>query len=436
FGGTSVKTASAMRSAATCVLAHADRHPLVVLSACGGMTNSLLQLARCAGSARTEESTQILDAVVAHHRELCHDLFTSDHRRNEVLLVVDALVEELKEYVHGMFLLCECTEQSLDTVASFGERLSSAIFSAFLSEHSLTSDVLDARSFMKTSADFTRATVDMDATRQAAAERILPCIAAGTVVVTQGFIGSAETGETTTLGRGGSDVSAAILGSVLHAEEIQIWTDVSGVLSADPRVVPEARTLPDVSFSELRDLSFFGAKVLHPDTIKPAMDAHVPVTIRNTFEPGNAGTRAVPDEAECGKGLRAVSARTGCVRLVVRVPVHSSGNDRYALLLDIARRRSCDVVIGTHTDSEVMMVVPEEHGHAFEDVAEMRPADVICVCGPDVRNHPLPLTMVDILTRTAPYSLTMGLTSTSWCAVVDPDTTTGLVRQLHACLSS
>ena len=436
FGGTSVKTASAMRSAAACVVSHLHRRPLVVLSACGGITNSLLRLARCAGSSLTHEKNELLAYIEQHHRTLCLELFTSDVHRRDALESVDGLLLQLREYVDGMLLLCECTDQSLDMVASFGERLSSAIFARYLCEISVPGLVVDARTFMKTSADFTRAAVDMTATRNAATKHLLPAMSADRVIVTQGFLGSTSDNDTTTLGRGGSDVSAAILGAVLAAEEIQIWTDVSGVLTADPRVVPHARTLPDVTFSELRDLSFFGAKVLHADTIKPAIDAGVPVTIRNTFDPDNTGTRAVPDDTTDATLLRAVTARTGCVRIVVKIPVQSSGNEQYERLLAIARKRFCDVIVGTQTDSEVMIVVPAEHAPAFTDLAECRPADVVCVCGPALRVGTNLDPVMSVMSRHNPFAIMPGLTSTSCCAVVEPVTTTELVRRLHDCLTA
>lgn len=435
FGGTSVKTASAMRLAAACVSSNLHRHPLVVVSACGGITNSLLQLARAAGNALSSEVEVLLNSIETHHRDLCEELIHNPELKEHAVTIVRDLIAELREYTSGILVLCECTDESLDKVASFGERLSSAIFSDYLRDVFIDSRVVDAATFMKTSADFTCAVVDLPATRSAAHEHIAPWLDTNCVIVTQGFIGSTSLDQTTTLGRGGSDVSAAILGAVLTAEEIQIWTDVSGVLSADPRLVPQARTLSRVSYSELRDLSFFGAKVLHPDTIKPAIDANIPVSIRNTFESDNPGTTAVHDNTTDKALARCVSVRSQCVCIKARVPVHSNGNEWYQKLLSIARNRSCEILLGTHTDTQVTIVVPAEHEHAFGEIAEGTRVDIICVTGPNLSLSDTFDSILKICTRYRPLCIVAGLTFTSTCAVVQPEYSIELLRELHACIN-
>ena len=436
FGGTSVRTASAMRSASACVQAHLDKHPLVVLSACGGMTNELLALARAAGQADSAGIDRHLHQIREHHRELCLELFVGAELRTTALDHVDSLVNELHAYVQGMAILCECTPQSMDTVASFGERLSSAVFVLHLQECSVPSVPVEATHFMKTSDNYTGAEVNMSRTRECARRDLLPHITNGRVIVTQGFLGLGESGNRTTLGRGGSDVSAAIIGAVLEADEIQIWTDVNGVMSADPRIVPDARTLAEITFSELRDLSWYGAKVVHPDTIKPAIDAGVPVTIRNTFDPDNSGTVAIPDNEALPAHIRAVSVRRACTRVVLRVSVNSSGHECYKRLLDCAAEHSCQVVLGTLTDTEAMIVVPSDHAHAFSSFAECTPADVICVCGPNLRASDILTPVTKVLLEYSPYAVVLGAGSAASCAVVSPEHSTELVRALHDCTQS
>lgn len=435
FGGTSVRTASAMRSASACVRGYLSRQPLVVLSACGGMTNELLALARAAGQADASGIERHMRRIHEHHRELCLELFTEEQVRTTALEFVDSLVNELRAYVHGMAILCECTPQSMDMVASFGERLSSAVFALHLQESSVPGVLVDAAHFMKTTDHFTGAAVHMSSTRECARVVLLPHINNRRVVVTQGFIGLGDSGQRTTLGRGGSDVSAAVIGAVLEAEEIQIWTDVNGVMSADPRIVPEARTLTEITFSELRDLSWYGAKVVHPDTIKPAIDAGVPVTIRNTFDPDNAGTVAIPDSEAIPAHIRAVSVRKACTRVVLRVSVHSSGHECYKRLLDTAAEHSCRVVLGTLTDTEVMIVVPTDQAHAFGSFAECTPVDVVCVCGPNLRASQLLAPVTKLVLEYSPFAVVLGAGATASCAVVPTKQSTELVQELHKYLS-
>ena len=429
FGGTSVKTASAMRSAAACVLAYRSRHPVVVLSACGGITNRLLDACRSAGNARADEVDVIVADISAHHCNLVEELFEGNTTaiRTDVLRLID----ELREYLHGMVLLCECTDQSMDTVASFGERLSSLIFSALLAQSQIHNVCVDARSLLVTDSTFTSAVVDLKLSSENLLDSLLPVLRNHECVVTQGFIASDSQQRTTTLGRGGSDVSAAIIGALLHAEEIQIWTDVDGVLTSDPRIVNDTRTLSTVTFSELRDLSFFGAKVLHPDTIKPAIDAKVPVTIRNTFHADAPGTTAIDDDATLPSHVRAVSLRSDCISVRSHVAVQSSGKIVYTMLAEIAREAGCDVLLGAHVDSSVLIVVPKSYRHVFENHGVCEDVAVVCVCGPNLRATNHAEVLCSLCSRYDVSFIALGTSNSSHCAVVPVDKASALVRDIH-----
>lgn len=313
FGGTSVQDASALRKVAAIISTHGteDGGLLVVLSATAKTTNALLDLARRAVT-MSDDVRSDAKALIVRHETIVKELIDDAAHRDEALEAVRVLGSGLIRYLDGIAVLNECTDQSLDLVASFGERLSTTLFAVAMRAIGAQAAYVDARTVMRTDGVATRATVDMAETRRLCRGHLSPILQTGKVVVTQGFIGSTADNVTTTLGRGGSDASAAILGAAIHAREIQIWTDVSGVYSADPRIAPDAKPVPSLSFGEIRELALYGAKVLHPDAIKPAIDDGIPVRVLNTFQPNDEGTVITSDRVAHG-ALHAVSGVRNCI---------------------------------------------------------------------------------------------------------------------------
>lgn len=300
FGGTSVADTSALSLVLNIVRKqHAATGGMVcVVSATAGTTNYLLDLARqCivpSASVRT-----LCTPIRTRHEQIVMELVPPSQQQ-QALTSVGEIVGELERYCNGMHVLEECTPESLDAVASFGERLSSTIITHALLGYGVHATEVSATTIIRTDSRFTQARVDMDATREDCGRVLGPLLQAGTLIVTQGFAGADEQGRTTTLGRGGSDASAAIIGAAIGAVRIEIWTDVSGVYSADPRLVPTARPIETLSFGEIRELALFGAKVLHPDTIVPAVQSNIPVLIKNTFDEGAKGTVIVGEANQRG----------------------------------------------------------------------------------------------------------------------------------------
>jgi aspartate kinase len=296
FGGTSVGDPAAMRQAAGLVVAALPQAPLIVLSAMSGATNALFEAARAAERGDAREPGRVQKLLVEKHHLCARELFGGQ--------VPDALghglrdlFDELKVLLRGVSLLHELTPRTMDAVASLGERLSTTLFAAYLAERGVPCAWVDARRVLRTDRRFGCARPSYDAIRALAATQLAPHLGPGRVVVTQGYIGASEEGFTTTLGRGGSDYSAALFGAALGADEVQIWTDVEGILTCDPRVVPDALPIPAVGFAEAAELAAFGAKVLHPATIQPAVEAKVPVTVRSTHKPNGAFTTIATDVA-------------------------------------------------------------------------------------------------------------------------------------------
>lgn len=314
FGGTSVESAEAMEQVISIVKSKLSRKPIVVASAMSKVTDMLLQ---CARLARDDQETQALalihDVLAKRHHEAAEKLVRDSLRQKLLQDAVDKYLDEIKNLVHGLAILGELSPRSLDAIASYGERLSTLMLSVAMQEHGIASELVDARRVIVTDENFTKAVPLIDLSAPKAREIFLPMLKKGSVPVTQGFIGSTRDGTTTTLGRGGSDYSAAIIGALLGAEEIEIWTDVDGILTTDPKMVTDARLLEMVTFQEASELAYFGAKVLHPSTIWPAVEKNIPVHVYNTMRPESPGTHIVARETKQSKagGIKSIAYKKG-----------------------------------------------------------------------------------------------------------------------------
>jgi aspartate kinase len=302
FGGTSVADGPRLRQVETLARQALEDGPMVVLSATSGTTDALFRAASRAEEGRLGEALDLHREIVSRHREIARSLFPGGLPED----LDDALMElsgELELLLRGVALLHELSPRSMDAIASIGERLSTRLFAAFAG-----AAWVDARTVVRTDAAFGAAQPRMDELKALAGERLAPLLGPGRMVVTQGYIGATAQGLTTTLGRGGSDFSAALLGAALGAADIQIWTDVEGVLTCDPRVVPEAQPIAELSFAEAAELAAFGAKVLHPATIQPAVDSGIPVTVRHAGRPQGRFT-TITGEVRTGRPVTALAQR-------------------------------------------------------------------------------------------------------------------------------
>jgi aspartate kinase len=292
FGGTSVESAEAMKRVRKIIHESPGTATCVVLSACSGVTNELLRTGKVALAGNAEEAASVVQTITARHLAILNDLLPAE-KQTEVKAAIDVWAGELLSLVRGVSILGELTNRTLDILGSYGERFSSIIFEAYLRHSGIASALVDARTFMVTNAQFTQAIPDLVATGERLQQTVRPLLDKGLVVVTQGFIGATPGGVTTTIGRGGSDHSAALIGALLDASEIQIWTDVDGILTADPSVIPTARRIRIMSFREASELAYFGARVLHPETILPAIEKNIPVRVLNSRRPSSQGTLIV-----------------------------------------------------------------------------------------------------------------------------------------------
>jgi bifunctional aspartokinase / homoserine dehydrogenase 1 len=308
FGGTSVGDASCISRAAQIIAVGARAGKCVaVVSAMSGVTNRLIEAAKIAQSGNARTALAILDELAAKHESTLAALVKNEAERGKVSLRLQQVLTDGRRFCEGAALLRELSPRTLDTISSLGERLSAPLVAAAVKELGLASESVEASELIITDEFHGGADPLMEETRAKSHARIYPLLEKGIVPVVTGFIGSTVDGELTTLGRGGSDYSATILGAALDAAEVIIWTDVDGVLTADPRLISEARTIPNITYREAAELAFFGAKVLHPKTLKPVVEAAIPVWIRNSFAPEKRGTEITPKGGQNG-GVKALTA--------------------------------------------------------------------------------------------------------------------------------
>jgi len=310
FGGTSVGGAAAMGHVIDAVRSRKRRRPLVVTSAMRGVTDGLGDCADAAHRGDEAGAARQLAELAEHHRAAARELLDDSEARRELESWLEAQFDEMRTLLSGLAILGELTPRSLDALIAYGERLSTRILVAAMDERGLSAQWLDAREVVVTDDRFGQASPLVAESRDRTGP-IRALLDEDEIPVTQGFIGSTLEGTTTTLGRGGSDYSAAFLAQIMGAEEIEIWTDVKGVMTADPGVVPEAHPVPELSYAEAAELAYFGAKVLHPLTVAPAVEADIPLSILNTFEPEAPGTRVVRDAPYNDHAVKAITAIHG-----------------------------------------------------------------------------------------------------------------------------
>ena len=372
FGGTSVASAERIRRVVQLVLAErADVQRVVVTSALGGVTDQLLKAIEEA-LARTGGHEAIVRQLRARHDEAVEALVLPEERER-VEEELDARWRELGELLDGVYLLRECTLRTRDAIGGMGERLSTPIVAAAFRAAGADAVALDASAFIRTDASFGEGNVQFDATRELVTERFAQ-LAPEQVAVVTGFIASTDRGVLTTLGRSGSDYTATILGGALRADKVIIWTDVDGVLSADPRLVPDAFTLPELSYREAAELAYFGAKVLHPRTMRPLQRQRIPLYIKNTLNPSAHGTLITEQSTRMEGHVKAVTA----IRNVAVVMLEGTGlvgvPGITARALSALADRQISVVMVSQASSEQTLCAVVQSADAARSVAALEDA--------------------------------------------------------------
>lgn len=385
FGGSSVASAEAIRRVTGIVAARKERGPVVVVSAMGKTTDRLLEIANHAVAGHREQALELLAGLEQFHLT----------EGGSVGGKVEELFRELEELVRGFAVLGELSPRSIDAVSSYGERLSSLIVTEAFRAAGLDAEHADSRKLVVTDDRHTAASPLYEETYARIGEAIPP-LAANGVVVMGGFIASNRKGVTTTLGRGGSDFTASIVGAGIGAEEIQIWTDVDGMLTADPRLVPDTHRVRMISFAEAAELAYFGAKVLHPSTLVPAIERNIPVAILNSHRPENEGTRIVADRVVCSNVVKSIAAK----RKVTVVSISSTrmvgahGFLRRIFEVFDTHQTSVDMVstsevsVSATIDNTAALEPIRGELEKFANVSVEEQQAIVCVVGDNIRHTP------------------------------------------------
>jgi aspartokinase/homoserine dehydrogenase 1 len=370
FGGTSVGDASCIRRSAQIVASASRTYSVtVVVSAMSGVTNRLVDAAHQAKRGDREAGKTLTDALRNQHFEALAALVADQHARFRVEHRIEELLAEGARLYEGTSLLRELTLRTLDAISSLGERLCAPVFAAALSAMGVAGVPIEATELIVTDSFHGGADPQAEPTRKCSQERVGPLLRQGQIPVVTGFIGATSDGLLTTLGRGGSDYSATILGAALDAKEIIIWTDVEGVLTADPRLVAEARTIPEISYREAAELAYFGARVLHPKTLRPVLPAGIPVWIRNSFAPENPGTKITLQGRSIGGGVKALTAIRDVALISVGGPGIVGVPDVVGRTFSTTAQLRAEVLLISQSSSQndICFIVAKAHSQATLD---------------------------------------------------------------------
>lgn len=356
FGGTSVEDATAIERVAAIVKARLGEHPFVVVSAMAKVTDQLLSMAAAAGAGDRTRALEICLKLRERHYNaagelLATGLHTSLHSE------LEAEFDSLEELLRGIAAVGELTPRTSDYVVSFGERLSSMILTAAFLARDLPASLVDARLVVVTDAQHGRAVPQTEQINQRLQSRVRPLIESGQVPVMGGFIGATRQGIPTTIGRGGSDFSAALVGAGLNAERIEIWTDVDGMKTTDPRICPDAHRIKLISFEEAAELAYFGAKVLHPATVLPAVERNIPVLVLNSRNPTNEGTRILAHTPRSQSLFKAIAVKTRITIIEIVAARMLMAHGFLASVFDIFARHRCAVDVVSTSEVSISLTV-------------------------------------------------------------------------------
>jgi aspartate kinase len=442
FGGTSVEDAVAIRRTADIVAGRIARglQPVVIVSAMARVTDQLLNAAAAAGRGDKTSALSASVALRARHHQAAADLIPAS-----ALAPMTALIDEhfdaLDELLRGLAAVGEVTPRTTDIVASYGERLSSPMVAAAFAARGIDAAHVDARDCIITDAQHMKAIPQDDLIAERLRKHVLPLAQAGKTAVLGGFIGSTPEGVTTTLGRGGSDFTAALIGGGLHAESIEIWTDVNGIMTTDPRICADALRVRTISFDEASELAYFGAKVLHPATILPAVEKNIPVLVLNSRDAQNEGTRITALAPHCRSPFKSIAAkkRLTIIDIVANRMLMSHGYLK--AVFEVFDRHKCSVDMVSTSEVSVSLTV-DSNERLPEIAADLRKfADVkyegrkalICMVGENIRGqNGIAAQVFGALTHINLRMISQGASEINMSFMIEEDDVEEAIRSLHS----
>ncbi|HMK31943.1 MAG TPA: lysine-sensitive aspartokinase 3 [Terriglobales bacterium] len=439
FGGTSVENAAAIDRVARIVCGRLLENPVVVVSAMAKVTDGLISMAKAAGDGERDKALALSLGVRNRHLEAASELletgvYTDFHGE------LEAEFNALDELLKGVAAVGELTPRTLDNLVSYGERLSSRLVMQAFLHRGMKAFHIDARRCIVTDNDFTRAVPLFDETNDRLKLLVKPLLGNGQVPVMGGFIGSTKEGTTTTIGRGGSDFSAAIVGAGLDAQRIEIWTDVDGMKTTDPNLCPDALRIKSIGFEEAAELAYFGAKVLHPATLLPAIQKSIPVLVLNSRNPSNEGTTITARAPHCRNTFKAIAAKKRITIIDITATRMLGAHGFLRRIFEVFDRQRCAVdVVST---SEVSVSVTVDSNEAIPAVAaeldeladvkyEGRKA-IVCLVGENIRETPgIAAKVFGAVSDINVRMISQGASEINITFVIDEDDVPKAVRQLH-----
>ncbi|CAN5761261.1 lysine-sensitive aspartokinase 3 [soil metagenome] len=439
FGGTSVQDAEAFAGVASIVAGEKENSPVVVTSAMSKVTDALLNAFETAKRGEVENAILSLEPHFERHKTVSREL-TNEAQQKLFQIELDFAEKELGD------LLMRASRRSLplsmlkDAIVSYGEQLSSRLLAEVFKAKDLNARQMDSRRLIVTDDEYGAATPIWDETEKLIKLELHPLIEAGEIPVLGGFIAASRGGETTVLGRGGSDYSAALVGAALRAREIQIWTDVTGVLTCDPRICPEAKTLKTLSYEEAAELAYFGAKVLHPKTIKPAVDYRIPVRVCNSHEPEQRGTMILAETEKIPNTIKSIAHKTGITILRISsarmlgafgfMSALFQVFERYRVVIDVISTSEVSVALTLDNTDSLEQVVTELK--RLGDVEVEHDNAVVCVVGEGLRASSGLASKIFSTIEDVPISLiSHGASSVNITFVIKENRVKEVIKKLH-----
>lgn len=439
FGGTSVQDAEAIDRACQIVCGRLARKPVVVVSAMAKVTDTLLAMGRAAGAGDRDKALELSRGLRERHYNTAGELlgtglFTQFHSE------LEAEFNTLDELLLGIAAVGELTPRTSDYVVSYGERLSSKIVTAAFSARGLPATLVDARDVMITDAQHTKAVPQVQEIDDRALQHIKPHAEAGRVPILGGFIGATRQGVQTTIGRGGSDYSAALFGAALNAESIEIWTDVDGMLTTDPNLCPDAHRIKVISFEEAAELAYFGAKVLHPATVLPAVQKDIPVWVLNSKNPKCEGTLIVARAPHSNSPFKAIAAKKRITIVDVVATRMLMAHGYLRRIFEIFDKHRCAVDVVSTSEVSVSLTVDSNEAIPdiaadLENIADVKYAGrkaIVCLVGENIREKAgIAAQVFTALDDINVRMISQGASEINITFVIDEDDVPEAVRRLH-----
>ena len=443
FGGTSVEDPAAIGRTAAIVAGRVaqGRSPVVVVSAMARVTDQLLRAADAAAQGDRAGAMAISSRLRSRHRDTAAALVRDQAEQVALVSLVDRKFDALDEILRGLAAILELTPRISDLIVSFGERISSRMVAAAFRQQGIDAAYVDAREIVVTDSQFQKAIPQLDIIEKKAPEKLLPLLGEGKVPVLGGFIASNEAGLTTTLGRGGSDFTGALVAGALSAEAIEIWTDVDGIMTADPRICPDALRVKVISFEEAAELAYFGAKVLHPATILPAVKKNIPVLVLNSRNAACEGTRIISLAPRCKSPFKsiAVKKKLSIIDVVASRMLMTHGYLRQ--IFEVFDKHRCPVDMVSTSEVSVSLTVDSNNQlpqiaadlSALADVKYEGKKALVCMVGDDIRGqNGIAAQVFNAIRHVNVRMISQGASEINMSFMIDEDDAEEAIRSLHA----